>query len=113
MQNERRTGSRELEFLAQLAEPTGRRKFLTWSGVTIAVAAVGCRADRATQPAARTLPGAGTGLFGEALRRGLLGEADVDADGRHLGQDARPALEAQRRVVGDDLGDDRRHQNGS
>lgn len=36
------TGEQELEFLARLARPTGRRQFLQWAGVSIAVTAVGC-----------------------------------------------------------------------
>jgi hypothetical protein len=35
----------ELKFLDGLARSTGRRKFLQWSGLTIAVAAVGCSDD--------------------------------------------------------------------
>ncbi len=42
------TGEKELEFLAQLAQPTGRRSFLKWSGVTLAVAVAGCRDDGPT-----------------------------------------------------------------
>ncbi|CAN5585467.1 hypothetical protein BH24GEM3_BH24GEM3_19610 [soil metagenome] len=37
------TGEKELGFLARLAEPTGRRTFLKWSGVSVAVMAVGCK----------------------------------------------------------------------
>jgi hypothetical protein len=36
---------RELAFLDGLARTTGRRKFLQWSGLTIAVAVVGCSDD--------------------------------------------------------------------
>lgn len=35
----------ELEFLDGLARATSRRRFLQWSGLTIAVAAVGCSSD--------------------------------------------------------------------
>jgi hypothetical protein len=35
----------ELEFLGSLARATNRRKFLQWSGITIAVAAIGCSDD--------------------------------------------------------------------
>ena len=38
-------GSRELEFLSQVARSTDRRKFLTWSGVTLAVVATACGDD--------------------------------------------------------------------
>lgn len=38
-------GARELEFLSQLARATSRRKFLEWSGVTLAVSAVACGDD--------------------------------------------------------------------
>jgi len=38
-------GLRELDFLARLAKATSRRTFLHWSGVTIAVATVGCGDD--------------------------------------------------------------------
>ncbi len=38
-------GAKELEFLARLSKPTGRRQFLQWAGVTIAVTAVGCSDD--------------------------------------------------------------------
>jgi hypothetical protein len=36
---------KELNFLDQLARTTGRRKFLHWSGVTLAVVALGCSDD--------------------------------------------------------------------
>lgn len=53
-----RPGARELEFLSQLATATSRRKFLHWSGVTIAVAAVGCGDDddNGTGPAGPASP---------------------------------------------------------
>jgi hypothetical protein len=38
-------GREELGFLARLASCTGRRTFLKWSGITIAVAAIGCDDD--------------------------------------------------------------------
>ncbi|HUR95404.1 MAG TPA: ferritin-like domain-containing protein [Gemmatimonadales bacterium] len=38
-------GLRELDFLAQVARATSRRTFLQWSGVTLAVATVGCGDD--------------------------------------------------------------------
>jgi hypothetical protein len=74
MPNDRSTGSRELDFLAQLAAPSERRKFLKWSGVTIAVAAVGCRTDQTTQPATRTPPGAQGAVAAAAVS---LGTGDV------------------------------------
>lgn len=36
------TGERELEFLAQLAQPTGRRSFLKWSSLSFAAMVAGC-----------------------------------------------------------------------
>lgn len=38
-------GDGELGFLDRLARTTGRRRFLQWSGLTLAVAAVGCSDD--------------------------------------------------------------------
>ncbi len=38
-------GEGELNFLDKLARTTGRRKFLHWSGVTLAVVAIGCSDD--------------------------------------------------------------------
>ena len=38
-------GGKELEFLDQLTRTTGRRKFLHWSGLTLAVVALGCSDD--------------------------------------------------------------------
>jgi hypothetical protein len=38
-------GGEELNFLDKLARTTGRRTFLQWSGVTLAVAALGCSDD--------------------------------------------------------------------
>ena len=38
-------GFKELDFLARLGQATSRRTFLHWSGVTIAVATVGCSDD--------------------------------------------------------------------
>ena len=48
------TGSAELDFLADVARSTSRRRFLTFSGLTIAVAALGCSDNTMTQP----VPGA-------------------------------------------------------
>jgi hypothetical protein len=50
MSNNPLTGEKELSFLARLAQPTGRRSFLKWSGVSFAVAAVGCSENGLTQP---------------------------------------------------------------
>jgi hypothetical protein len=50
MPNKNSQGAEELRFLAQLAEPTGRRKFLKWSGVTIAVSAVAACSNDGTTP---------------------------------------------------------------
>src|SRR3954464_12657220 len=38
-------GGEELKFLDKLARTTGRRTFLQWSGMTLAVAALGCSDD--------------------------------------------------------------------
>lgn len=38
-------GDQELNFLSQLARSTGRRTFLKWSGITLAVTAIGCGDD--------------------------------------------------------------------
>ena len=38
-------GGKELNFLDQLARTTGRRTFLHWSGLTLAVVALGCSDD--------------------------------------------------------------------
>jgi len=48
------TGDEELRFLARLTKVDGRRTFLTWSGVTIAAVAVGCKADERLQPSDRS-----------------------------------------------------------
>ena len=45
MPTESLQGEGELNFLDQLARTTGRRKFLHWSGVTLAVVAIGCSDD--------------------------------------------------------------------
>lgn len=50
MSNKPLTGEKELGFLARLAQPTGRRSFLKWSGVSFAVAAVGCTDRGLFQP---------------------------------------------------------------
>ena len=43
-------GEAELDFLDQLARTTGRRQFLQWSGLTMAVIALGCSDDDNTGP---------------------------------------------------------------
>jgi hypothetical protein len=57
-------GMRELEFLSRLAHATGRRSFLQWSGMTIAVAVAGCGNDDEggdiTTPAGEVDPAAST-----------------------------------------------------
>ena len=50
------TGNAELDFLAEIARSTERRRFLKWSGLTLAVAAVGCSAEGAVEPAAVATP---------------------------------------------------------
>jgi hypothetical protein len=45
-----REGEAELRFLDQLARTTGRRTFLQWSGVTMAVVALGCSDDNNNGP---------------------------------------------------------------
>lgn len=50
------TGNAELDFLAELAAPSQRRRFLKWSGVTLAVAAIGCSDNTVLQPAAIAPP---------------------------------------------------------
>jgi hypothetical protein len=48
------TGEKELGFLARLSEVTGRRTFLKWSGVSFAVAAVGCSDNHMLLPTGRS-----------------------------------------------------------
>lgn len=38
-------GSEELEFLSRLANPTARRTFLQWAGITVVATAAGCTRD--------------------------------------------------------------------
>ena len=54
-------GEKELQFLSQLAKTTDRRQFLRWSGVTLAVVAVGCSSDTSVAPTAAPAAGAATG----------------------------------------------------
>ena len=53
-------GGAELDFLAQLAQASSRRTFLKWSGVTLAVSAIGCSDNTAPGADAVNL---GTGDF--------------------------------------------------
>jgi hypothetical protein len=46
------TGNAELDFLAEIARTTERRRFLKWGGISLAVAAVGCSTESAVQPTA-------------------------------------------------------------
>ncbi len=54
------TGDEELRFLSRLTQVKGRRTFLKWSGVTIAVTVAGCSADDRLQPSGRSPLGGGT-----------------------------------------------------
>ena len=85
-----RPGPLELEILTQLAQGTSRRKFLHWSGVTIAVTAMGCgddddddRTGPAGPPSAQdstaTVPS--TAAVGAAVTITVQAK---DADGRNL-----------------------------
>lgn len=55
-----RDGGKELAFLDTLARTTSRRRFLQWSGLAIAVTAVGCSNDN-TGPGGSTSVNLGTG----------------------------------------------------
>ena len=48
------TGDEELRFLSRLAEANGRRTFLKWSGVTLAVTALGCSTEDKLQPSGQS-----------------------------------------------------------
>ena len=52
----RATGQAELDFLADVARTTDRRRFLKWSGITLAVTAVGCSSERTVAPAGVNAP---------------------------------------------------------
>lgn len=54
------TGDEELRFLSRLTQVKGRRTFLKWSGVSIAVTAIGCSADDRLQPSGRSPFGGAT-----------------------------------------------------
>ncbi len=43
-------GAKELQFLARFAEPTGRRRFVQWSGITLGVVALGCSDNNDNNP---------------------------------------------------------------
>jgi hypothetical protein len=65
-----REGEAELRFLDRLARTTGRRTFLQWSGLTMAVVALGCSDDNndlGTEPATDVDLGSGdTGILNYA-----------------------------------------------
>ncbi len=82
-------GSRELEFLSQVARATDRRKFLTWSGVTLAVVATACSDDddNGTGPVGEVSPGDSTATVPATVSTG--GNINItvqarDADGQPL-----------------------------
>ncbi len=82
-------GSRELEFLSQVARATDRRKFLTWSGVTLAVVATACGDDddNGTGPVGEVSPPDSTATVPTAVAVGENVNISVqarDADGRPL-----------------------------
>lgn len=58
------TGEEELRFLSRLTQVSGRRTFLKWSGITMAVATVGCSAEDSLQSPNGSGPGAVTGQNG-------------------------------------------------
>jgi Ferritin-like domain len=57
-------GDAELRFLDQLARTTGRRKFLQWSGLTIAVVALACSDDDNNGPSGSGTVNLGSGDTG-------------------------------------------------
>jgi hypothetical protein len=62
-------GAAELRFLDQLSRTSGRRKFLQWSGLTVAVVALGCSDDNndGTGPSGSVALGTGdTGILNYA-----------------------------------------------
>ena len=75
------TGNAELDFLADIARSTERRRFLKWSGLTLAVAAVGCSSEGAVQPAGLaatpTPPGAPSGDHQGTAESVNLGTGDT------------------------------------
>jgi hypothetical protein len=82
-------GSRELEFLSQVARATDRRKFLTWSGVTLAVVASACSDDddNGTGPVGDVSPPDSTATVPSSVAAG--GNVNItvqarDADGQPL-----------------------------
>ncbi len=91
MHDKLHTGLRELDFLARVARATSRRTFLHWSGVTIAVATVGCGSDEGggnvTTPGNPVSPGNSTANVPASAGRGVPIEITVqakDADGANL-----------------------------
>ena len=81
-------GARELEFLSQLARATSRRKFLEWSGVTLAVSAVACGDDDdTTGPPGPASAADSTATVPATVAAGTAVTIAVqakDADGRNL-----------------------------
>jgi hypothetical protein len=79
--NNKSTGSAELDFLADVARTTGRRRFLKWSGLTLAVTAIGCADNGVLQPAAVAttplVPGAPSGDHQGTATSVDLGTGDV------------------------------------
>lgn len=59
-----REGEEELRFLDSLARTSGRRTFLQWSGLTMAVVALGCSDDDDNGPGPSTEVDLGTGDTG-------------------------------------------------
>ena len=83
-------GLQELDFLARLARATSRRTFVQWSGVTLAVTAVGCGSNsgEVTAPASTPVsPGTSTanvpGTAGTGVPINVIVQAK-DANGRNL-----------------------------
>lgn len=84
-----RPGAGELDFLAQLAAATSRRTFLHWSGVTLAVATVGCGDDDdgGTGPTGPASAADSTATLPSTAAAGVAVAITVqakDADGRNL-----------------------------
>lgn len=67
MKADREEGSAELAFLGEMANASGRRKFLQWSGLTIGVLALGCSDDNNNPPGTGVDLGSGdTGVLNYA-----------------------------------------------
>jgi len=91
MHEQLETGLRELGFLARVAQATSRRTFLHWSGVTIAVATVGCSdddgGDVTTPTGLPVSPGSSTANVPASAGNGVPLEITVqakDANGTNL-----------------------------